>query len=280
MRHPRSREQHTQGDDGWAQHPLIMIGRPMNPSNPAPRCRLRSALAPLAVGVLLVALSACGSDIRRQLRHRRRHGRLGGGRRSAGRHRCRRHRGSSTLHLPADTVAGDTVPSGTVGGGDDTAVCGGLSAADVGAAVGAEFDAADDISVDADLSCLFSNSTATDGVTVMTESADTYLGGSLAGLPIEDALAQLETAQSMFLDEGYTVEQTTIGGVPAIVIGGTNSVAVIPTGYAATVVDGVVIEVTLDGANLVAGCRRTRPARRRRARTGCCRPGLDAPQRS
>ncbi len=86
----------------------------------------------------------------------------------------------------------------------------------------------------------------------MTESADTYLGGSLAGLAIEDALAQLETAQSMFLDEGYTVEQTTIGGLPAIVISGTNSVAVMPTGYAATVADGVVIEVTLDGANLAS----------------------------
>ncbi len=223
----------------------------MNPSNPAPRRRLRSALAPLGVGVLLVALSACGSDTDAST--------------DTGADTADSvavadppvdtavvDTATSDTAPTADTVAGDTIPSGTVGGGDDTAVCGGLSAADVGAAVGAEFDAADDISVDADLSCLFSNTTATDGVTVMTEPADTYLGGSLAGLAIEDALAQLETAQSMFLDEGYTVEQTTIGGLPAIVISGTNSVAVMPTGYAATVADGVVIEVTLDGANLAS----------------------------
>ena len=133
---------------------------------------------------------------------------------------------------------------------DDSPVCGGLSAAAVGTAVGAAFDTADDISVDADLSCLFSDAMATDGVTVLTESADTYLGGSLAGLSVQDALRQLETAQSMFLDAGYTVERATIGGFPAIVVTGTNSVAAIPTGYAATVADGVVVEVTLDGANL------------------------------
>jgi hypothetical protein len=159
--------------------------------------------------------------------------------------------------IPAETAPTDSAPtdsaptdSGPAGGGDATAVCGDLSAADVGGAVGAEFDSADDISIDTDVSCLFSSSMDIDGVTVMTQSVDTYLGGMLAGLPVEEALAQLESAQSTFLDEGYVVEQATIGGSPAIVITGTNAMLTTPTGYASTVIDGVVIEVTLDGLNL------------------------------
>ena len=162
---------------------------------------------------------------------------------------------------PVDTSVADTAAAGTAvtestpaddteGGGDASAICGDLSAADVGAAVGAEFDSADDVSVDTDESCLFSNSMATDGVTVLTESADTYLGGMLAGLPPEEALAQLESAQSIVLEDGYVVEQTTIGGFPAITITGTNAMVAIPSGYASTIVDGVVIEVSLDGPSL------------------------------
>ena len=128
-------------------------------------------------------------------------------------------------------------------------MCGGLSAADVGAAVGAEFDSAADSSVEPQQTCLFSSSTATDGVTVMAQPAETYLGGMLAGLPAEEALAQLAIAQTTVLDDGYVVEQTTIGESPAVVITGTNAMVAIPTGYASTVVDGVVIEVTLDGTN-------------------------------
>jgi len=67
---------------------------------------------------------------------------------------------------------------------------------------------------------------------------------------VEEALAQLVSAQSIVLDDGYVVEQTTIGGSPAAVITGTNAMVAVPTGYASTVVDGMVIEVTLDGANL------------------------------
>lgn len=220
----------------------------MLPTPSSPRSRFRSCLAPLAVGLLLVTASACGSDD---------------------------DGASADTTTPADSVAvadppvdtgatatsADTTPAdaaatesvptdGDDGGGDTSATCGGLSAADVGTAVGAEFDSADDISIDTDETCLFSSSTATDGVTIVTQSADTYLGGMLTGLPVEEALAQLESAQSIVLEDGYTVERTTIGGSPAVVITGTNAMVTIPTGYASTVVDGVVIEVTLDGAAL------------------------------
>ena len=126
-----------------------------------------------------------------------------------------------------------------------------------------------------DVSCLFTSSTTGDGVMVLTESADTYLGGALDGLPIDQALAELQTTYTIVLDDGYVVEQTTIGGFPAIVVTGTNSMVGIPIGYASTVVDGIVVEVTLDGASLSA----TPPdsaARRRGARTRRRRSGLGA----
>jgi hypothetical protein len=220
----------------------------MLPTPSSPRFRFRSALAPLAVGLLLVTASACGSDD---------DGASGDTTAPA--------ESVAVADPPVDTGATDTsadttptdaaatgsVPTDSgAGGGDTSATCGGLSAADVGAAVGAEFDSADDISIDTDETCLFSSSTATDGVTIVTQSADTYLGGMLAGLPVEEALTQLESAQSIVLEDGYTVERTTVGGSPAVVITGTNAMVTIPTGYASTVVDGVVIEVTLDGAAL------------------------------
>ncbi len=49
-----------------------------------------------------------------------------------------------------------------------------------------------------------------------------------------------------------TVEPTTIGGFPGIVVTGTNSIIGTPVGYASTIVNGVVVEVSSDGAGLSA----------------------------
>ena len=144
-----------------------------------------------------------------------------------------------------DPAATESVPAGNSGGAP--AECGGLNAADVGAAAGAEFDTADDISVDADVSCLFSNSLAADAVTVSTESVSTYLGGSLEGLSPEEALAQLETASTMFFEDPV-VEKTTVGGAPAVIVVGTAAGS--GTGSASVIVDGVVIEVSSSGSGL------------------------------
>ena len=133
---------------------------------------------------------------------------------------------------------------------DDSAAsaeCGGLNAAAVGAAAGAEFDTATDISVDADLSCLFGSSTAAEAVTVSTESVSTYLGGSLEGLSPDEALAQLENVSTMFFEDPV-VEQTTVGGVPAVIVVGTAAGSGI--GSASAVVDDVVIEVSSSGSGL------------------------------
>ena len=129
--------------------------------------------------------------------------------------------------------------------------CNGLSAADVGAAAGGEFDTAEDVSAGSDVSCLFSSSTTGDSVVVLTESTATYLGGALDGLPIEQALGVLQTTYTNVMD-APTVEPTTIGGFPGIVVTGTNSIIGTPVGYASTIVNGTVVEVSSDGAGLSA----------------------------
>jgi len=162
---------------------------------------------------------------------------------------------------PADTtpVADDagTDASGTTssGGGDgesaSSAECGGLTAAAVGAAVGAgDFDSASDISVDVDTTCLFSNSMSAYGVTVSKESASSYLAGDLDGASTDDALATLELALTTGLDE-TTVTRTDIGGNAAIVVTGT-AITGGPAGAAGTVIDGVVVIVDGDGSALAA----------------------------
>jgi hypothetical protein len=210
----------------------------MLPTSPSRRSRLRSAVAPLALSVVLVAGSACGSDSD-----------------SSSDTGVETIESVAVADPPLDTApvgttagAADTMPvDDSDDGGDASAECGGLNAADVGTAAGAEFDTADDISVDADLSCLFSNSTAADAVTVTTESVSTYLGGSLDGLSPEEALAQLETASTMFFDDAV-VEQTTIAGFPAVIVTGT--VMESGAGSGSAIVDGVVIDVSSSGSGL------------------------------
>ena len=174
------------------------LGSPLPDLRARVRSIRRAAIAPLASVCLLVTASACGSDADSDAdtdRHRR-FGRRG---RPAGRHRRRstprrRTAPRSTPHDPTRCRASD----------DGRRRClGDLWRAERGrrrrrgrrrVRLGRR------LSVDADESCLFSNSTGTDGVTVVTESADTYLGGFVAGLPPEEALAQLESAQSIVLE--------------------------------------------------------------------------------
>ena len=70
--------------------------------------------------------------------------------------------GATETAAPTATTGSDDADAG----GGAGVVCGGIEAAAVGAAVGAgDFDSADDISVDADTTCLYTNSTGFYGVT-------------------------------------------------------------------------------------------------------------------
>ena len=141
---------------------------------------------------------------------------------------ARRHRsvadtatvGTTVVDTASTDPTADTVPADDSTGGDASADCGDLNAADVGAAVGAEFDTATDVCVDTDECCLFGSSTAADAVTVLHRIAVTYLGGSLEGLSPEEALAQLEPRPRSFFEDPV-VEQTTVGGLPAVIVVGT-----------------------------------------------------------
>ena len=193
--------------------------------------RLRSLAAPVAAGMLSLGVAACGSDS------------------GSDASPSRRPRTAATAPSSSEvaTTAVPTTPVPTTAEPTTTEApspeCNGLSAADVGAAAGAEFDTAEDTSAGADVSCLFSQFTTADSVVVLTESTATYLGGALNGLPVEEALGVLETTYTGVID-APTVEQTTIGGFPGIVVTGTNSIRGMPTGYASTIVDGVVVEVS------------------------------------
>ena len=204
--------------------------------------RPHRARRPLVVsaGVIgLLALSACGSDS-----------------------------GTADNASPTDAPVAEAAPSDTEpvsdatmpvdddgataddGGGDTSATCGGLSASDVGAASGTgDIDSADDVSVDTDVSCLFSNAMTGFGVTVATQATSDYLGGELDGVTIDEALAQLESTETLVLEDGATATRVTVGGSPTVVVTGADSLLADPRAFAATVVDGVIIQVTASGGD-------------------------------
>jgi hypothetical protein len=196
--------------------------------------RLRSLAAAIAVGVLCLGATSCGSDSD-----------------SDAGTAATADSTPAPASSEAPTTAVETTAPPTTAAPAPSPECNGLSAADVGAAAGGAFDAAADVSVDADVSCLFSNSTTDDSVVVLTESTATYLGGALDGLAPEDALSVLETTYTNVMDTP-TVARTTIGGFPGTVVTGTNSIIGTPVGYASAIVDGVVVEVSSDGAGLSA----------------------------
>ena len=204
--------------------------------HPPRSSRLRSLAAPVAAGVLFLGVTACGSD-------------SGSDAASTETPASQPQASDAPTAVPttvvpttAEPTTVETVPSPE---------CNGLSAADVGAAAGGEFDTAEDVSAGSDVSCLFSSSTTGDSVVVLTESTATYLGGALDGLPIDQALGVLQTTYTNVMD-APTVQPTTIGGFPGIVVTGTNSIIGTPVGYASTIVNGTVVEVSSDGAGLSA----------------------------
>ncbi len=205
----------------------------MHTSRSSRSVRLRPLVVPVAAAVLLLGVTACGSD----------------GDSGATDTTASVATDVVTSDAPTDTTALEPPASDVAA--ESSPECNGVSAADVGAAAGVDFDAADDVSVDADVSCLFSNATGTDSVVVLTQSTTTYLGGALDGLSSDDALGILETSYTTVMDDP-TVERTTIGGSPAIVVTGVNSIVGSPLGYASTVVNGVVIEVSSDGSGISA----------------------------
>ena len=202
--------------------------------------RLRSVATPVVAGVLLLGVTACGSDSGSDA-----------GSEPASTETAATAPSSSevaTTAVPTTPVPTTAEPTTTEAPSPE---CNGLSAAEVGAAAGGAFDTAEDASAGSDVSCLFSNSTTGDSVLVLTESTATYLGGALDGLPIDQALGVLETTYTGVMD-APTVEHVTIGGFPGIVVTGTNSIIGTPVGYASTIVNGVVVEVSSDGAGLSA----------------------------
>ena len=198
----------------------------------------RSLAAPFLAGVLLLGVTACssGSDA---------------GTAPATTESVATASSSSavpTTAVPTTPVPTTAEPTTTEAPSPE---CNGLSAADVGTAAGGQFDTAADVSVGSDVSCLFSSSTTGDSVVVLTESTTTYLGGALAGLPPDQALGVLDTTYTNVMD-APTVEHVTIGGFPGTVVTGTNSIIGTPVGYASTIVNDVVVEVSSDGAGLSA----------------------------
>ncbi len=202
-------------------------------AHPAPRS-FRRLVAAAAVALLALGASACGSDSD-----------SGDGASDGAVATDAAATEVSTPAEPADTEA----PVATEG--EPSPECNGLSAADVGAAAGGDFDSADDVSVDADVSCLFSDSTTGDSVVVLREGTATFLAGSLDDTPSDEALTVLEASYTTVMDDA-TAERTTIGGSPAVVVTGTSAIAGTPVGYAATIIDGELVEVSSDGSGLSA----------------------------
>lgn len=158
--------------------------------------------------------------------------------------------GATETVAPAGTTVTDDAGD-DAGDGDGAAICGEISAAEVGAAVGAgDFDSADDSSVDADTTCLYFNSTGFYGVSISTEPADSYLSGEVDGLSLDDALSRLELALTLTMDDGATIVRVPVGDGEAVVATGTDSILGAPKGAGATVVDGRVIVIEADGAEL------------------------------
>lgn len=156
----------------------------------------------------------------------------------------------------AGTIAAGSAPTGAGG----AIVCGELSTTDIAAAAGAgTFDTADDVSIADDVTCLFSNSTATYAVSVSREPTTTFLAGELDGAAPAEQLAALELLLSSTYQDGATVTVTPDGDVASVVVTGTDAILGTPAGSAAAVVDGVVIRVDADGAELAANAAGFQP---------------------
>lgn len=160
---------------------------------------------------------------------------------------------SDTAGAPETVAPADTTNSGGSGGGDSDVACGGITAAAVGAAVGAgEFDSADDLSIDADTTCIYTNSAGFYGVSIATEPIDSYLVGELDGLSPDEALARLELVLTAPMDEGATIARVPLGTGEALVVTGTDSILGAPKGAGAAIVDGRVIVIDANGPELAA----------------------------
>ncbi|AZI57324.1 hypothetical protein EH165_03265 [Nakamurella antarctica] len=129
-------------------------------------------------------------------------------------------------------------------------ICSLISPSDVTTAIGAgNFDSASDISIGSTRACLYTTATGSYGLTITAESVKTYLGGDLANLAPTAAIATMVTAQSLSLDDVTTSDES-VAGFPATRFAGTSAVTAVAVGYAVTVVNGVAITVSADGAEL------------------------------
>ena len=151
--------------------------------------------------------------------------------------------------------------------------CNGLSAADVGAAAGARVRHGRGHQRRHRRVVPVLESTTGDSVVVLTESTATYLGGVLDGLPVDEALGELETTYTTSSD-APTVEPTTIGGFPGIVVTGTNAIIGTPVGYASTIVERRGGRGELRRRGPVSNARRLRADRHRGGRTRRGRSGV------
>lgn len=147
----------------------------------------------------------------------------------------------------------DTESDTESGDGSGSEECGGLSAADVGAAVGAgDFTSATDVSIDGDVSCSFGNPTEVYGVGVASESTSTYLAGEFEGLTPAETLDELELVVTTGFAEDATTSRVTVDGNDAVLVLGSFAMADGVGGRIATVADGNVVIVDADGSALAS----------------------------
>jgi hypothetical protein len=203
--------------------------------------RIRLVVSATVIGVL--ALSSCGSD--------------------SGIADSAPPTDALAAAVPSETAPADSEPGSDAtvpvdddvaraddGGGEVSPTCGDLSASDVSAASGSgDIDSADDVSIDTDVTCLFSNQMTGFGVTVTTQATRDYLGGELDGVTIDEALAALESTAYASLQDGATATRVTAGGSPTVVVTGADSLLADPRAFAATVVNGVIIQVSAGGGD-------------------------------
>lgn len=132
---------------------------------------------------------------------------------------------------------------------ETTEDCNDLSPADISAAAGGvAFDTVDDVSVDADSSCLFGAATQVYGVTVSEESTETFLAGDLVGLGAAETNAVLEQLHTMTLSNAQAAPLTVAGGEGVLITG--EAMTGGATATAAVVVGGEVVQVTASGEAL------------------------------
>lgn len=148
---------------------------------------------------------------------------------------------TSTDAITASTLS-PAEPETDAGSDDEAETCGGITAAEVTAAIGSiEFDEAVDASGPDDTTCLFTKSGDTYAVSVRTEAATTYDEETIADLRPAAQLDALEADLVSRYDGEPAVERLTIEREQAVIVTGIDSIVEASGGTGALVADDVVV---------------------------------------